>query len=155
MPEEDTVVRSADGLRSQRELTLLERQNLASNNTRHGQPVGEPDGDEHIYQGTDAFILEQHRQQDNDDQRRYPVQNIDDTHHDVVDSPSKVGGDPAIGDADEKVESRANNAYGKLDALTVHDTCHLIASQLIRSEGMSQRGGLKRIVQVLIFVAVW
>src|SRR5450830_2069518 len=40
------------------------------------------------------------------------------------------------------------------DARTVHDTRQLIASQLVRPEGMSQRGGLKRILQVLICVAV-
>ena len=68
--------------------------------------------------------------------------------------PSKVGGNTAVGHADEEVESRTHDAYGKRDARAIHDTRQLVASQLVRSEGMPQRRGLKRVLQVLIFVAV-
>ena len=64
----------------------LDGQGLAADDTRHVQPLGEADGDE----DQNEIPAEKHHKQDDEEDERQGVQDVDDAHHHFVDAPAEI-----------------------------------------------------------------
>ncbi len=102
-------------------LLVLEREHLAADDARHRQPEQRADHQKEDYHAVDAdrresrfvlLILEQCHQKDYDEDKRNRVEDIDDAHHDIVDSPAEVPGDSPVNDTDHKRNKRRDQGRG-------------------------------------------
>jgi len=75
----------------------------------------------------------------NENEARHRVENIDDAHHQGIDAPPRVAGDEPPGGADEKAHDRAAKTDEKRDAAASENPVKNIAPIEVRAEGMFPR----------------
>src|SRR6185503_20851071 len=71
-------------------------------------------------------------EQDNDDQDiRYRVNNVYDTHHEIVDASAEIAGNCSVRYADGQRNDRRNDADHQRDPSALQYTCEQVASGLV------------------------
>ena len=149
---DDTAAGSAQCAGSGDVLALFQDQDLAADDTRHADPVqqskDDEDGDHVGAKGLHPLeaglggqriqrILQSHAQQDDQQNIRDGVQNIGDTHHDIVHPATGKGGNSAVGGADDQHQHRSDQTNGQADTGAHHDThrkvtTHTVGAQNVR-----------------------
>jgi hypothetical protein len=87
----------------------LDRQGLAADDARHVEPQDRADGDEHEHE----IAAEEHDQHDHEEDERQRVEDVDDPHHDLVDTAAEIAGGRAVGDADNHGDEAGEQADGE------------------------------------------
>ena len=149
---DDTAAGSAQCAGSGDVLALLQDQDLAAHDTRHAHPVQQSEDDEdgdHVGAqslhpleaglGGQTFqgLLQGHAQQDDQQDIRDGVQDIRDTHHDVVHPAAGKGRHSTVGGTDDQHQHRGDQADGQGHAGAHHDThrkvtAHTVGAQNVR-----------------------
>ncbi len=83
-------------------------------------------------------FLDGHSQQDDEQDVRDGVQNIGDTHHDVIDPAACKCGDGAVGRADEQDQHRGQQADGQGDAGAHHDTHGKVTAHTVGAQDVGE-----------------
>src|SRR5579862_1291685 len=77
---------------------LLDRQRLAADDARHGQPLHRADVDEEQVE----VAVERHHQDDDEEDEGQRIEHVDETHHHRVDAAADIARRRAVGDADHQ-----------------------------------------------------
>ena len=148
----DTAAGSAQCAGSGNVLALLQDQDLAADDTRHAYPVqqskDDEDGDHVGAKGLHPLeaglgsqciqrIFQGHAQQDDQQNIGDGVQNICNTHHDIIHPAAGKGRNRTIGGADDQHQHRSDQTDGQADAGAHHDThskvtTHTVGAQNVR-----------------------
>src|SRR6185312_17066329 len=83
----------AGGARGLDEFLLLDRQRLAANDPRHGEPFHRTDGDEK----QEEVLVEHHHQDDDKEDEGQRIENIDKAYHYFIEATAEKARDGAIG----------------------------------------------------------
>ena len=146
---DDAAAGSAQGTCSGDILALFQRKHLRAHDTRHANPVQQSKDDEDGHHvgakllhpakaGLGSQVLQRfldgHSQQDDEQDVRDGVQNIGDTHHDVIDPAACKGRHSAVGGADEQHQHGGQQADGQGHAGAHHNadgevTAHTVGAQ--------------------------
>ena len=134
-------------------LALLQRQDLGADDTRHADPVqqGKDDEDGHhvgaeLLHPAEAGLggqalqrfLDGHGQQDDEQDVGDGVENIGNTHHDVIDPAARKCGDGAVGRTDEQDQHRGQQADRQGDAGAHHDTHGKVTAHTVGAQNVGE-----------------
>jgi hypothetical protein len=133
---------------------FAEREDLAANDACHGEPFDEAEREdededaavgEEVSSGSRSEVALEERVEDegcedDEDEARDGVENLQQPHHGVVDVSSCVAGDEAVEGADDETYGGACDADGEGDARALKDAGEEVASVDIGSEEVGTGG---------------
>ena len=149
MLADDPAGLCANRARGEHILVFLDREDLAANEPRHADPVEKAEDNEHRdhvraqrrergagfeYQ----HLIEDRRQQNDDQHIGKRIDDIDDTHEDEVDAPSRIARDTADDHADDEHDDARKKADDERDSRAVDDADEVVAALLIGSHDVRE-----------------
>ena len=151
MAEDAVPDLDAAGLGGQHELLLAQREDLAADQTGNARPAEEAQDQHQVHHalpGIDAHRVHGRTDDDDDGHRGDAVENIDDTHNNVVDPAAEVAGDAAHQDAEGRFNDNNDEADDQRDTSAVHQAGQHVHTVRVGAEPVLFAGGGVAVINV-------
>src|SRR5919108_3723557 len=136
MAAEDPVPPRADGARRTDVVVLLQRDDLAADDPRGGEPARDRERDHHR---PEVVLADDRQDDDRKRQVRQPVERVEEAHLHVVDQPTREAGDRSVDDADEEDCERRSDTDRDRDSPAERELRQQVLAELVGPEGVLHR----------------
>ncbi len=130
---EDPVPARAHRLRRAHVVVLLQRQHLAADDARGGEPAGDRERDHHR---PEIRVADDRERDDREGQVGQAVERVEETHQAVVEPAADEARDRSVDDADRQDRERGAERDQDRDAAAERGAGEQVAAELVGAEGM-------------------
>ena len=161
MTDENLGMALAERAGGDDELKIFQAEDLAANDSGHGEPFDETEGENENdnfrvadesgvtvgVQPVFEAVIEGGSGEDDDNEPWDGVENFDEPHHQGIGGATDVTGNEAVGGADDEADGGTGEADEEGDAGPFHDAREEVSTVVIRAEEVGERWGRELVLR--------